>query len=89
MTTMSEQTKTQLLFEVLALFESFGVVSGSGADGRLMAKIQAAVAGSTPDSPPVLISFNPNQRMQCPLCNHPDFNECGCPADEQMAAMMS
>jgi hypothetical protein len=78
--------KTKLLQEVLALFTSVGVVSGKGADGQLMARIQAEVAGS--DSLPVLLSFNPNQKMQCPLCKAPDFNECGCPADAQMAAMM-
>lgn len=78
--------KTKLLQEVLALFNSVGVVTGKGADGQLMARIQAEVAGS--DSPPMLIAFNPGQRMQCPLCKAPDFNECGCPADQQMAAMM-
>lgn len=79
--------KTKLLVDVLALFSEVGVQSGRGRDGELMARIQAEV-GLDAGAPPVIIGFNPNQRMQCPLCKAPDFNECGCPADEQMAAMV-
>jgi hypothetical protein len=79
--------KTKLLQEVIAFFNSVGVTPGRGRDGDLMSRIMAEVEND-PTAPPVLVSFNPNQRMQCPLCKHPDFNECGCPADEQMAAMM-
>jgi len=84
---MSIDEKTQLLMEVLSLFNSFGVQPGKGVDGQLMSKIQNVVANG-PDAPPVIFNFNPNQKMRCPLCKHPDFNECGCPADQQMAAMM-
>jgi hypothetical protein len=79
--------KTKLLSEVLVLFNQFGVVPGKGADGQLMARIQQEI-GNDPNAPPLLIGFNPNMRMKCPLCGHPDFNECGCPADAQMAAMV-
>ena len=79
--------KTKLLHEVLSLFTQFGVVSGLGSDGVLMAKIQAELANSPDDAPPVLFNFNPSTRMSCPLCGALDFNECGCPADQQMAAM--
>lgn len=80
--------KTILLNKVLNLFNNFGVIPGKGIDGQLMAEIQAELASSPGDTPPMILSFNPNQRMQCPLCKAPDFNECGCPADAQMAAMM-
>jgi len=87
--TMSDN-KTQLLIDVLNLFNNFGVKSGQGRDGELMARIQAEVSGEGggETAPPVLFGFNPNMKMQCPLCKHPDFNECGCPADLQMAAMV-
>jgi hypothetical protein len=80
--------KTKLLLKVLNLFTNFGVIPGKGIDGQLMAEIQAEVANSPEDAPPMLFNFNPNMRMTCPLCKHPDFNECGCPADQQMAAMV-
>lgn len=78
--------KTQLLNEVVALFSQFGVVPGKGIDGQLMARIQAEIGSES--APPMLFGFNPNMRMKCPLCGAADFNECGCPADEQMAAMI-
>ena len=79
--------------DVLNLFSEVGVVAGRGKDGELMARIIQEVA-LEPDAPvanPVysaLQNFNPGAKVQCPLCKAPDFNECGCPADEQMAAMM-
>jgi hypothetical protein len=79
--------KTKLLTEVVKLLNSVGVVPGRGRDGELLARIQAELA-TDPETPPLIVQFNPNARMQCPLCKAPDFNECGCPADEQMAAMM-
>jgi hypothetical protein len=85
---MSQDNKTQLLIKVLNLFNQFGVIPGKGIDGQLMAEIQAELANSPGDAPPLVVAFNPNARMQCPLCKAPDFNECGCPADEQMAAMI-
>ena len=84
---MSQDNKTKLLTEVVTLLNSVGVVPGRGRDGELLARIQAELAND-PETPPLIVAFNPNARMQCPLCKHPDFNECGCPADEQMAAMM-
>lgn len=80
--------KTKLLQEVVMLFNSVGVTPGRGRDGDLMARIQAELDSNPGDAPPMILSFNPNAKMQCPLCKAPDFNECGCPADEQMAAMM-
>lgn len=70
----------RLLQETLSMLESFGVRPGVGIDGQLMQKIQAEVSGQA-------IIFNPNAKMGCPLCKAPDFNECGCPVDEQLAAM--
>lgn len=80
--------KTKLLEEVVMLLQSVGVQPGRGRDGELMARIQAELSNDpSGHTPPLIVSFNPNQRIQCPLCKAPDFNECGCPADEQMAAM--
>jgi hypothetical protein len=78
--------KLKLLEDVLSLFRYLGVRPGVGPDGQLMTRIQAEVGEGS--APPMLAGFNPNVRMQCPLCKHPDFNECGCPADLQMAAMV-
>lgn len=77
----------KLLGEVLTLFNRLGVMPGVGEDGQLMVKIQNQLVNG-PDAPPVIFNFNPNMKMTCPLCKHPDFNECGCPADLQMAAMV-
>ena len=85
---MSEQsTAIKLLQETLNLFRSLGVVTDKGTDGQLMSKIIAELEMSAVNAPP-RIEFNPNVKQACPLCRHPDFNECGCPADEQMAAMV-
>lgn len=83
---MSEESKTKLLQEVLSLFNQFGVQPGKGADGVLMSKILAEVGEG--NAPPMLVNFNPNERKFCPLCKHPDWNECGCPVDEQMKAIL-
>jgi len=81
--------KVKLLGEVVAFFNSVGVQPGRGRDGELMARIQAEIDNAPAgEVPPLIVSFNPGQRMQCPLCKAPDFNECGCPADQQMAAMV-
>jgi hypothetical protein len=76
----------QLLSDILSLFHSVGVRPGVGPDGQLMTRIQAELGEGAPT--PLLAGFNPNMRMACPLCKAPDFNECGCPADLQMAAMV-
>lgn len=73
----------KLLQETLSLLESVGVRPGQGQDGKLLEAIRAELSGEA-----VLVNFNPaSMRGQCPLCKHPNFNECDCPVDEQLAAM--
>lgn len=86
-------TYKELLKETVTLLYSVGVTPDRGNDGKLLAKIEAALFADSqindglPETPKLLVGFNPNMRASCPLCGHPDFNDCGCPADEQMAAM--
>lgn len=71
----------RLVRETLNLFEEFGVVPGSGKDGILMKQMQDELSGSNE------INTIMNQNASCPLCKAPNFRECDCPVDEQMAAM--
>ena len=71
----------KIIRDTLQLFEEFGVTPGQGRDGILMKQMQDELSG-TNDVLNVI-----NQNAECPLCKAPNFRECDCPVDEQMAAM--
>lgn len=70
-----------LVRQTLQLFEEFGVVPGQGKDGILMKAMMDELSGTAE------ITTILNQNAACPLCKAPNFRECDCPVDEQMAAM--
>lgn len=71
----------QIIRDTIALFEEFGVQPGEGRDGLLMKRMQDELVGANE----VLSIIN--QSGPCPLCHEPDYRDCDCPVDEQMAAM--
>jgi hypothetical protein len=71
----------QMVRDTIALFEEFGVVPGEGRDGILLQTMQNELAGSNE-----ILSII-NKSGPCPLCHEPDYRDCDCPVDEQMAAM--
>lgn len=73
--------KTRLLEETLKLFNMMGVVSGQGADGRLMSSIIAELEGTGPIPPRIEIP-----KGACPLCGARDMHSCDCDPMEQIAA---
>ena len=65
-TATNNQNLRNILRDVLALFENFGVKPGIGQDGLLMARIQEELAGIK------TITINtPNGA--CPICRAPDM----------------
>jgi hypothetical protein len=71
----------QIVRDALQLFEELGVEPGEGLDGMLMTRMQNELAGSNE-----ILSII-NKSGPCPLCQEPDYRDCDCPVDEQMAAM--
>jgi hypothetical protein len=72
--------KTELLQEVLSLFNSVGVTPGQGQDGKLMSKIVDELAGVAPVRVNVQLP-----RGRCPVCGAPNLMECDCDPVEQLA----
>ena len=84
---MNENIK-QLLTDISKFFYSVGVTPNKGRDGQLLSRIEEAIVlGGSDSYTPNLVGFNPTSKTQCPICKAPDFNECGCPADQQMSVL--
>jgi hypothetical protein len=73
----------QLLSDILQLFVNIGVTPGQGDDGRMMVRIQEALAGIVTEAPRPKIEL---PRGRCPCCGAPNLMECDCDPDAQMKA---